>query len=144
MADVFEELTWLGCLIHEPARLSIMTALNAVDSVNFLFLQRLTGLTAGNLSSQLAKLEEAGLLQVEKSFVDKCPKTTEAITQEGRDTVESYWEGMERLGGGVYQGDRVVGFQPPRDDSKEEKVSLEMNLPTTHYTHFMLECGQGF
>jgi DNA-binding MarR family transcriptional regulator len=97
MADVFEELSGLDRLIHEPARLSIMTALNAVDSVNFLFLQRLTGLTAGNLSSHLGKLEEAGWVKVEKRFVDKRPETTAAITQEGRDVIESYWEGMERL-----------------------------------------------
>jgi len=97
MADVFEELSGLDRLIHEPARLSIMTALNAVASADFLFLQRLTGLTAGNLSSHLTKLEEAGLLEVEKRFVDKRPKTTAAINKEGRDVIESYWEGMERL-----------------------------------------------
>ncbi|MFO8036083.1 MAG: transcriptional regulator [Anaerolineales bacterium] len=97
MADVFEELSGLDRLIHEPARLSIMTALNAVASADFLFLQRLTGLTAGNLSSHLTKLEEAGLLTVEKHFVDKRPKTTVAITKGGRGAIESYWEGMERL-----------------------------------------------
>lgn len=83
MAEVFEELSGPARLIYDLARLSIMTALGVVESANFLFLQRLTGLTAGNLSSHLGKLEEAGLVAVEKSFVDNCPQTKGAIADEG-------------------------------------------------------------
>lgn len=97
MAQVFEELSELDRLIHEPARLSIMTALNAVERANFLFLQRLTGLTAGNLSSHLTKLEKAGLVRVEKSFVDNRPKTMVEITREGTRAIESYWGQLQRL-----------------------------------------------
>jgi DNA-binding transcriptional ArsR family regulator len=63
MADVFEELASLDRLIHEPARLSIMTALSVVQSADFTSLQRITGLSAGNLSNHLAKLEEGRLVQ---------------------------------------------------------------------------------
>ncbi|HEY3056658.1 MAG TPA: transcriptional regulator, partial [Thermoanaerobaculia bacterium] len=60
----FERLAGLDRLVHEPARLSILTALSACKSADFLFLQRLTGLSKGNLSSHLSKLEEGGLVAI--------------------------------------------------------------------------------
>jgi DNA-binding transcriptional ArsR family regulator len=71
MANVFEELAGLDKLFHEPARLSIMLALAACQSAGFLALQRLTGMTGGNLSVLLSKLEEAKLITLEKQFVEK-------------------------------------------------------------------------
>lgn len=97
MSTPFEELAGLDRLIHEPARLSIMTALAACKSADYLFLQRLTGLTGGNLSSHISKLEEGGLIQVEKRFVDKRPNTQVQITEKGRTEVERHWQQLEDL-----------------------------------------------
>ena len=87
----------LDRLIHEPARLAIMTVLSSVKSADFVFLQRTTGLTKGNLSSHLTKLEEAGLVQIEKRFVMKKPNTNVELTAEGRKRVARHWEQLERL-----------------------------------------------
>lgn len=97
MAKLFEDLADLDKLIHEPARLAIMTALSACQSADFLYLQRLTGLTTGNLSSHMSKLEAAGLIRVEKSFVGRRPNTQVQITAEGKESIESYWQSMEKL-----------------------------------------------
>jgi DNA-binding MarR family transcriptional regulator len=97
MATPFEELAGLDRLIHEPARLSIMTALAACKSADYLFLQRLTGLTGGNLSSHIAKLEEGGLIKIEKRFVEKKPNTTVQITEMGRKAIEEHWNQLENL-----------------------------------------------
>jgi DNA-binding transcriptional ArsR family regulator len=99
MAEPFEELAGLDRLIHEPARLAIMTALSAAASAEFLFLQRLTGLTKGNLSSHLSKLEDAGLVKIRKSFVGKVPHTSVSLTKAGRAAIEEHWERLERLRG---------------------------------------------
>ena len=58
-------------LIHEPARLQIMTQLYVVEEADFLFLMRKTGLTWGNLSSHMSKLETAGYIEVKKEFQDQ-------------------------------------------------------------------------
>jgi len=97
MNTPFEELAGLDRLIHEPARLSIMTALAACKSADYIFLQRLTGLTGGNLSSHIARLEEGGLIQVEKRFVDKRPNTQVQITEKGRTAIERHWLQLENL-----------------------------------------------
>ena len=97
MAQPFEEMVALDRLIHEPARLAIMTALSACQSADFLFLQRLTGLTKGNLSSHLSKLEEAELVTIHKSFVGKTPHTEISITQKGRTAIDRHWQQLEAL-----------------------------------------------
>jgi DNA-binding transcriptional ArsR family regulator len=97
VAEVFEEIAELDRLIHEPARLAIMTALSACSSADFLFLQRLTGLTKGNLSSHLSKLEAAGLVQIEKQFVGKVPNTMVRLTRSGRAAIERHWQQLDTL-----------------------------------------------
>ena len=97
MTKPFEDLAGLDKLIHEPARLSIMTALAACKSADYLFLQRLTGLTGGNLSSHLSKLEEGGLIKVDKRFIDKKPNTQLQITDKGRIEIEQHWKQLESL-----------------------------------------------
>jgi DNA-binding MarR family transcriptional regulator len=97
MGNVFENLVGLDKLVHEPARLSILTALAALQSADFLALQRLTGLTGGNLSTHLSKLEEAGLIAQEKQFVAKRPNTQVRITEKGRLAVEKHWKQLESL-----------------------------------------------
>jgi DNA-binding MarR family transcriptional regulator len=84
-------------VIHEPARLLIMAHLYVVDSADFLFLMRQTGLTFGNLSSHMAKLEGAGYIEVVKDFVDRKPHTMLRVTARGRVAFEEYRRGMDRL-----------------------------------------------
>lgn len=87
----------LDRLIHEPGRLAILTVLSSVSDADFVFLQRTTGLTKGNLSSHLTKLEAAGLVAIEKRFVRKKPNTNVALTAEGRQRIRRHWEQLERL-----------------------------------------------
>lgn len=87
----------LDRLIHEPARLAIMTMLSSVKAADFVFLQRATGLTKGNLSSHLTKLEEAGLVEIEKRFVKKRPNTNVALTAKGATGIAHHWAQLERL-----------------------------------------------
>jgi DNA-binding transcriptional ArsR family regulator len=96
MAEPAEDLV-LDRLIHEPGRLAILTVLSSVKAADFVFLQRATGLTKGNLSSHLTKLEEAALVTIEKRFVRKLPNTNVALTALGRKRIAAHWEQLERL-----------------------------------------------
>jgi DNA-binding transcriptional ArsR family regulator len=87
----------LDRLIHEPGRLAIMTVLSSVNDADFVFLQRATGLTKGNLSSHLSKLEEAGLVEIVKRFVRKKPNTNVRLTSDGRERIADHWERLDRL-----------------------------------------------
>lgn len=84
-------------LVHEPARLKILAYLTLVKSADFVFLLSRTGLTYGNLSSHMSKLEEAGYIQVEKQFKDKRPQTMLSITDQGRAAFENYRKNMLEL-----------------------------------------------
>jgi DNA-binding MarR family transcriptional regulator len=84
-------------LIHEPARFNIMAHLYVVDSADFLFLMRQTGLTKGNLSSHMSKLETAGYIDVEKEFVNKKPHTMLSLSDRGRQAFQDYRESMKRV-----------------------------------------------
>lgn len=97
MAEVFEDLAGLNKLIHEPARLAIMTALSACASADFLYLQRLTGLSKGNLSTHLTKLENADLVHADKQFVGKKPHTMLSLTENGRVAIKQHWQQLENL-----------------------------------------------
>jgi DNA-binding MarR family transcriptional regulator len=77
-------------LVHEPARLLIMTILSAVDSADFLYLQRETGLTKGNLSSHLYKLEAAGYVEITKTYRGKIPLTVCELTRSGQNAFTNY------------------------------------------------------
>jgi DNA-binding transcriptional ArsR family regulator len=87
----------LDRLIHEPGRLAILTVLASVRDADFLFLLRATGLTKGNLSSHLAKLEDAGLVAIEKRFIRKKPNTNVALTATGRERIDRHWEQLDQL-----------------------------------------------
>lgn len=87
----------LDRLIHEPGRLAILTILSSVTDADFVFLQRTTGLTKGNLSSHLTKLEDAGLVTIEKRFVRRKPNTNVALTAAGKRGIARHWEQLERL-----------------------------------------------
>ncbi len=90
MNDDLRALTDLDRLIHEPARLLIVTILSGVISADFLFLQRETGLTKGNLSAHLSKLEEAGYVKIEKTFKEKLPLTVCKLTGTGQKALAKY------------------------------------------------------
>jgi DNA-binding transcriptional ArsR family regulator len=94
----FQEMAKLNKLIHEPARLAIMSALEACSMAEFLFLQELTGLTKGNLSSHLSKLERAEYLLINKNYIrKKIPQTTIQITHEGEAALRSYWQQLDKI-----------------------------------------------
>lgn len=97
MSEPFEEIAALDRLIHEPARLAVTTALTACADADFLYLQRLTGLSKGNLSAHLSKLEQAGIVAVEKRFVGKTPRTVLRLTDEGARAVEAHWRRLEQV-----------------------------------------------
>jgi len=101
----FERLAELDKLIHEPARLSVLTALSSCGEADFTFLRRLTGLTRGNLSSHLSRLEGAGLVDVDKSFDDKTPVTTVSLSEDGRRTIARYWDDLQALRNAADQWD---------------------------------------
>ena len=77
-------------VIHEPARLMLLRYLAEVDGADFVFLQRASGLTWGNLSAHLAKLEEVGYIEVDKQFVQRKPRTMLRLSKKGRQALQSY------------------------------------------------------
>lgn len=96
MAGSFRELANLDRVIHEPSRLMILALLHPLEAADFVFLLRETGLTRGNLSAHMSKLEEAGYVKVEKGFRGKIPQTTYSLTEEGRGAYQRYREQMRR------------------------------------------------
>jgi DNA-binding MarR family transcriptional regulator len=84
-------------VIHEPARLNIMTRLYVVESADFLFMMRQTGLTFGNLSAHMSKLEEAGYIEIIKEFVGKKPHTMLKLTEKGRRAFDEYRKKMKQF-----------------------------------------------
>jgi len=92
MTNGLDGLHDIDRVIHEPARLLIMAHLNVMDSADFAFLLQQIGLTRGNLSSHLSRLEEAGYVGVEKEFVGKKPHTMLSLTAKGREAFRQYRE----------------------------------------------------
>lgn len=89
--------TSLDKVIHEPARLSIMAHLYVVESTDFLFIMRQTGLTFGNLSAHLSKLEAVGYIQIVKEFIGKKPHTMLVLTVKGRAAFENYRKNIKEF-----------------------------------------------
>lgn len=100
-SDAIDDVGDLNRIIHEPARLKILAQLYVLDSADFLFVMRQTGLTQGNLSSHINKLEEAGYIDVEKGFEGKRPRTMLKLTAEGRTAFAEYAHSMQRLFGQI-------------------------------------------
>jgi DNA-binding MarR family transcriptional regulator len=84
MNSRFRQIADLDRLIHEPARLMIAATLYCVKEADFLYLQNQTDSTKGNLSSHLAKLEESGYVEIEKTYRGKIPMTLCRLTKKGR------------------------------------------------------------
>jgi DNA-binding MarR family transcriptional regulator len=81
-------------MVHEPARLAILTVLSAAEQVEFLFLLKVTGLSKGNLSAQAQKLEAAGYVETTKGFRGRVPVTSFRITPAGRKALAAYHSQM--------------------------------------------------
>ncbi len=94
MNDRAQEVTQLDRLIHEPARLAIVSILDGVGEADFLYLMREGGFSQGNLSGHLAKLEEAGYVEIEKTFKGKYPLTVCRLTAKGHKAFNGYAQRM--------------------------------------------------
>ena len=92
-----QPLSDIDRIIHEPARLLILAYLFVVESADFLFLMNQTGLTRGNLSSHLSKLEDAGYIDIKKEFVKKIPRTLLSLTKKGRRAFKAYRQNMKQV-----------------------------------------------
>ena len=89
-------------LIHEPSRLLILSLLYVLESAEFVFLLRQTGMAQGNLSSHLKRLEEGGCIDVTKEFVGKKPRTLLALNERGRRAFKQYVLEMKKIFDGLY------------------------------------------
>ena len=97
MNSRLRQLAGLDRMIHEPARLMIAATLYLVKEADFLYLQNQTDLTKGNLSSHLAKLEEAGYVGVKKMFENRKPVTWFAVSTTGKTALKNHLAAMESL-----------------------------------------------
>lgn len=84
-------------VIHAPARLMVLTYLYVVESADYVFLVRQTGLSWGNLATHLGRLEEAGYIQMIKGYRGKKPHTTIRLTERGRTAFREYKRSMQQV-----------------------------------------------
>ena len=87
----------LDRIIHEPVRLRIMAMLSGVDTADFKFMISTLGLSKGNLSSHVEKLETAGYVKVMKSFNGKITCTEYALTPKGRKALDLHWKTLDEI-----------------------------------------------
>ena len=97
MSADLRKINDLDRLIHEPARLMIITILSATESADFLYLERETGLTRGNLSAHLTKLEEAGYVKIEKTYKGRLPLTVCKLTTSGQKAFTVYRRQLQQF-----------------------------------------------
>jgi DNA-binding MarR family transcriptional regulator len=95
LAQATESLADIDQTIHAPTRLKILAVLRVVERADFTFILNQTGLTRGNLSANLRKLEEAGYVRIEKTFVERIPRTLISLTAEGLQAIQDYRENMQ-------------------------------------------------
>lgn len=93
----FGKLASVNRIVHEPSRAAILILLSVVDEADFTFVMNTTGLTQGNLSSHLSRLEEEGLVEIRKGFRGKRPNTSMNITSKGREELSIYITTMKLL-----------------------------------------------
>ena len=97
MPSLPDQIAGLNRVIHEPARLAILTVLSACDEADFTFLLAVTGLTNGNLSTHLSRLEEAKLVSISKQFIEKRPQTVAFLTELGHKQIAEHWRQLREL-----------------------------------------------
>jgi DNA-binding MarR family transcriptional regulator len=109
-------------LVHEPARLAILTVLSSCPSADFVFLQRVTGLSKGNLSVQLTNLEQGGLVIITKEIVDKKMRTTVSLSKRGASEIDEYWHTMDAIRA------RMAGDEGRRRSPRRRAVPVSATL----------------
>ena len=102
-------MTDIDRIIHEPVRLRILSILTGVDLADFKFLLSTMGLSKGNLSSHIDKLERAGYVDVQKAFNGKIPHTDYRITADGRTALSEYWTAIDQLRAAYTKDDTPSG-----------------------------------
>ncbi|MCB0717798.1 MAG: transcriptional regulator [Bacteroidetes bacterium] len=95
--DAVFKVVELDRLVHEPARHLLLAHLSVVEEADFTYLLNATGLSSGNISSHMAKLEEAGYVAVRKGFSGKRPLTTFSLTKKGRGAFDNYRRNMRQI-----------------------------------------------
>ena len=84
-------------VIHEPARLRIMMILSGIDKADFNFIVSTLEMTRGNLSSHMDRLEQAGYIEILKSFNGKMPHTSYRLTKIGERSLSKYWATLDEI-----------------------------------------------
>lgn len=95
--DIYTDLKKIDRMIHEPSRIAILSLLLVVEEADFVFVMNKTGLSQGNLSSHLSKLEDAGLVDITKTFKGKRPQTILKISKKGSDEFLKYVVLMKKI-----------------------------------------------
>ena len=90
-------LAGIDPIIHASARLMILTYLYVVEKADYVFLMRLIGMTWGNLATHLNKLEEAGYIQIQKTYNGKKPQSILSMTEKGRTAFRAYKKSMQQV-----------------------------------------------
>jgi DNA-binding transcriptional ArsR family regulator len=96
MKERLRNLSAIDRVIHEPGRLMIVALLSAVEEADFLYLQYETGLNKGTLSSHLARLEDAGYIEITKTYRGKIPQTLLRLTSSGRRVFTEYRKQLKK------------------------------------------------
>jgi len=94
---IIKQIIGTDRIIHEPARIVLLAILNAAEQVDFTFLLNETGLSQGNLSSHLSKLETADYISIEKTFLKKRPRTLISMNKKGKDAFKDYLKTMREF-----------------------------------------------
>jgi len=90
-------MTDLDPHVHQPTRLRLLMLLSGVESADFNFLLTALGLSKGNLSSHMSRLEQAGYVEVAKGFDGKIPRTSYRLTRRGRSSLDEYWQAIDAI-----------------------------------------------
>jgi DNA-binding HxlR family transcriptional regulator len=118
VADAREALNALDEMIHQKARLGIMSTLLALGEADFKLLKETLALSDGNLSTHLALLEERGYVAVRKEFVRRKPHTTYSPTEEGRAAFQRYLAALERIVQATVPAREVVHTPNPTESGR--------------------------
>ena len=114
----------LDRLVHEPARLAILSVLSSVEHADFNYLLTALDLSRGNLSSHLNRLAEADYIVVRKQFVRNVPNTSYVLTSRGRAALEEYWRQLDTLRSEAARPHMVMAStrQPRRRGARESEA----------------------
>ena len=97
MSDDYSNLTNFDRVLHSPARLTIVAILSGIEEADFVYLLNESGLTKGNLSTHLSKLEQTGNIEIEKTYRGKIPLTLCRLTKTGHLAFRNYRKQLKRF-----------------------------------------------